>query len=436
MEVLENESLGSIISWLPHGLAFAILDKRKFARDVMGKYFKQSKFTSFTRKLNRWGFERVAKGPEAGAYYNALFQRSNLQLCLRMMCQKNRDNPKDGSVASGTGDADGSTASSSQQPKPPTEETRRAQSQKLVNQRISEREQQTAAAAVSNARQLQVEARSNGQASTSQEANLMQLERVRQMLQMQLSASQGAIDGHTQAASAQRLMEASAVSAAHEARLQQHQQQQHQQHQQQQQLQLEDFRQRLEQAQADQASWGGLDQQNGEATMRHLQLLQQQRLVANQGAAAEAAALRAHYGLSEADVSTLQLQHQLSSMRQDQGRAQMEQLEEARQRHMWRQQMEMAVQQQAQLWGMPQSMTQQAPPSQGGSQDGAQRQLQESLAAQSYLQQQQQQQQQQQLLNSHSQQQHQQLDPLTLQLIQQAMNGQFDPASAPRSRYQ
>jgi hypothetical protein len=25
---------------------------------------------------------------------------------------------------------------------------------------------------------------------------------------------------------------------------------------------------------------------------------------------------------------------------------------------------------------------------------------------------------------------------LTLQLIQQAMNGQFDPASAPRSRYQ
>ncbi len=53
----------------------------------MGRYFKQSKFTSFTRKLNRWGFERVARGPETGAYYHPLFQRNNLRLCLQMTCQ-------------------------------------------------------------------------------------------------------------------------------------------------------------------------------------------------------------------------------------------------------------------------------------------------------------------------------------------------------------
>ena len=70
MDVLSNPETSDVVSWLPHGKGFAILHKRRFASEVMPLYFKQGKFTSFTRKLNRWGFARVQAGPEAGAYYH------------------------------------------------------------------------------------------------------------------------------------------------------------------------------------------------------------------------------------------------------------------------------------------------------------------------------------------------------------------------------
>ena len=70
MAVLDNDQLSDIVTWLPHGKGFIILQKKRFASEVMPLYFKQSKFTSFTRKLNRWGFTRVTRGPDSGAYYH------------------------------------------------------------------------------------------------------------------------------------------------------------------------------------------------------------------------------------------------------------------------------------------------------------------------------------------------------------------------------
>jgi hypothetical protein len=38
----------------------------RFAAETLPRYFsKKSKFTSFTRKLNRWNFTRVTRGPES-----------------------------------------------------------------------------------------------------------------------------------------------------------------------------------------------------------------------------------------------------------------------------------------------------------------------------------------------------------------------------------
>lgn len=87
MEVLSVPEMSDVITWLPHGKGFIILQKRKFSVNVMPLYFKHSKFTSFTRKLNRWGFTRVSKGPEMGAYYHKYFQRGNYLLCMQMHCQ-------------------------------------------------------------------------------------------------------------------------------------------------------------------------------------------------------------------------------------------------------------------------------------------------------------------------------------------------------------
>jgi len=90
MDLLSNEEHVDIITWLPHGKAFIIYKKKKFAAEVLPKYFKQSKFTSFTRKLNRWGFTRVTRGPETGAYYHKFFQRDEPRLCMQMSCQNVR----------------------------------------------------------------------------------------------------------------------------------------------------------------------------------------------------------------------------------------------------------------------------------------------------------------------------------------------------------
>jgi hypothetical protein len=84
MDILSEEGQAEIISWLPHGNGFLIHKKKTFANEMLPKYFKASKFTSFTRKLNRWGFSRVPRGPETGAYFHKLFRRDKPTLCMQM----------------------------------------------------------------------------------------------------------------------------------------------------------------------------------------------------------------------------------------------------------------------------------------------------------------------------------------------------------------
>jgi hypothetical protein len=84
MEILTSDEHADTISWLPHGRSFIIYKKKTFAATVLPKFFKATKFTSFTRKLNRWGFTRVTRGPEMGSYYHRQFLRDSPELCLRM----------------------------------------------------------------------------------------------------------------------------------------------------------------------------------------------------------------------------------------------------------------------------------------------------------------------------------------------------------------
>lgn len=94
MEILSNDEHSEIISWLPHGKGFIIYQKKKFAASILPRYFKQSKFTSFTRKLNRWGFTRITRGPETGAYYHKYFVKGNSRLCMQMCCQSVKPTPQ------------------------------------------------------------------------------------------------------------------------------------------------------------------------------------------------------------------------------------------------------------------------------------------------------------------------------------------------------
>ena len=86
IEILSCEEYRDVLSWIPSGTGFIIYKKKKFLAEVLPKFFKQSKFTSFTRKLNRWGFIRIVRGPETGSYFHKLFHRDHPHLCLYMRC--------------------------------------------------------------------------------------------------------------------------------------------------------------------------------------------------------------------------------------------------------------------------------------------------------------------------------------------------------------
>jgi len=88
MDVLDRGDMDDVLSWMPHGRAFIVKQPKVFDADVLPRFFKQSKFTSFTRQLNLWGFKRITKGLDAGAYYHELFLRGRPKLCSRMRRQK------------------------------------------------------------------------------------------------------------------------------------------------------------------------------------------------------------------------------------------------------------------------------------------------------------------------------------------------------------
>lgn len=89
MEVLDRGDMEHIVRWMPHGRSFLVLHPQSFVKEVLPRFFKQSKFMSFTRQLNLWGFKRITKGTESGSYYHELFLRGRPRLCMKMRRQKN-----------------------------------------------------------------------------------------------------------------------------------------------------------------------------------------------------------------------------------------------------------------------------------------------------------------------------------------------------------
>jgi hypothetical protein len=89
-DLLETRYHSDIVRWLPGGKAFIVLDKRRFANEILPAYFKESQYTSFTRKLSRWKFTRVSRGPYMGAYYHKNFRSDNRLLCRLMSCNNSK----------------------------------------------------------------------------------------------------------------------------------------------------------------------------------------------------------------------------------------------------------------------------------------------------------------------------------------------------------
>ena len=86
-EADKHDSKNFCIAWLPDGKTFIIRDPEEFTRKVLCKFFKATKFSSFTRKLYRWGFRQVNRGigPDDPIIFgNEYFQRDKGELMANM----------------------------------------------------------------------------------------------------------------------------------------------------------------------------------------------------------------------------------------------------------------------------------------------------------------------------------------------------------------
>jgi len=83
-----DSSMKNAISWLPHGRAFHIRNSDIFKREVLPKYFKNCKMSSFYRQINLYGFVRLTTGCETGAYYHEYFLRGRAFLTKNIIRTK------------------------------------------------------------------------------------------------------------------------------------------------------------------------------------------------------------------------------------------------------------------------------------------------------------------------------------------------------------
>lgn len=84
LHTAEKRNEEHIISWIRDGKAFKVHNRDLFIEKYMKKMFNQTKYKSFQRQLNLWGFERVQNGPDKGSYFHTLFIKGRRECCQQL----------------------------------------------------------------------------------------------------------------------------------------------------------------------------------------------------------------------------------------------------------------------------------------------------------------------------------------------------------------
>lgn len=87
-DINKEGSQAHIVSWQPHGRCFVVHDKKQFVEKILALWFRQSKWASFQRQLNMYGFKRISSGPDKGGYYHDMFLQTAPQMAQRIVRQK------------------------------------------------------------------------------------------------------------------------------------------------------------------------------------------------------------------------------------------------------------------------------------------------------------------------------------------------------------
>lgn len=84
-DIVSNPEYRHIIAWQPHGRCWKVIDKYLLSTVICPKYFSHSKFESFNRSVNGWGFKRLLnQGPDYKCYYHECFLRGRPELTKMM----------------------------------------------------------------------------------------------------------------------------------------------------------------------------------------------------------------------------------------------------------------------------------------------------------------------------------------------------------------
>ena len=84
----EVEGFDDVIRWESNGRGFTIKDPTALENDVLPRFFRLTKYRSFLRQLQLYGFFRTISGPRQGLCYHELFRRGETDRLLEIQRSK------------------------------------------------------------------------------------------------------------------------------------------------------------------------------------------------------------------------------------------------------------------------------------------------------------------------------------------------------------
>eukprot|EP00339_Tiarina_fusa_P010295 CAMPEP_0117020394 /NCGR_PEP_ID=MMETSP0472-20121206/15517_1 /TAXON_ID=693140 ORGANISM="Tiarina fusus, Strain LIS" /NCGR_SAMPLE_ID=MMETSP0472 /ASSEMBLY_ACC=CAM_ASM_000603 /LENGTH=246 /DNA_ID=CAMNT_0004725605 /DNA_START=29 /DNA_END=765 /DNA_ORIENTATION=+ len=84
LDAAEREGNEHIVSWHPDGLSFKVHNVASFVNVILPSHFKQTRYKSFQRQLNFYGFQRITSGPLEGSYKHGMFIKGDEALSKKI----------------------------------------------------------------------------------------------------------------------------------------------------------------------------------------------------------------------------------------------------------------------------------------------------------------------------------------------------------------